>query len=376
MSYRKASRRTNLTSPLFAALGLGLLSGCTGTVEQGPSVNLTLLTQGGAALQRVELPAGVAGTPSPTAVLGDPVPVEGGVDLHPQTGERRVLLTRRAAIEERSAALATLTTFGPTPFGEPCWQASAVSPGSERLFALSQCEGGPQNVALYDNRGVLQWWTTLPLATPPADAGTGVNPPIRVAVIGEVGVVSRPVLGGGSEMIRVTVLRPGDTRAEFSTPQRTLAVRDLATYSTGGKSTVYAATDGGIFPLNTAGVPDANPLAAFGAQRYDRLWASSSEVGDAPILVGWRGEPNQLGLRHPLRIWNGSSTAENSAQTVDSFADLRDAAVADGYLYLLTRDSLLRYDAVLGVRQNNWRLENLGLKLNDARALVRTFAAE
>ena len=81
----------------------------------------------------------------------------------------------------------------------------------------------------------------------------------------------------------------------------------------------------------------------------------------------------QTGLRSPLRVWNGVSTAEDSALSTDPVSDLRDLALADGYLYLLTRDSLLLYDAVLGVKQDRRRLENLGLRLNDARSLVRVF---
>ncbi|GHG03581.1 hypothetical protein GCM10017783_15070 [Deinococcus piscis] len=368
-SYAPYARRCAF---LFAAVGLGLLTGCTGTVERGAAVNLALLTGGGAALQRVDLPAASSDTPRPAAVLGDPVAVEAGVDLHPQPGGRSFMLTRRPAAEERSAALALLNTFEAPPF-QACWQASAVSPGAERYFALSQCENGPQNVALYDSRGELQWWAALPLAAPPLDLTDA--PPLRVAVLGEVGVVARPLLGGGSEMLRVAVRNAGDERAEASVPQRTAAVRDLATLSAAGGATVYAATDAGVFPLTTAGVPDANPLAAFGAQRYDRLWASEEAVGSAPILAAWRAESAQTG-RQPLRVWDGTSTAADSAQTADFFADLRDVALADGYLYLLTSDSLYRYDAVLGVKQDNWRLENLGLRLNDARALVRTFAAE
>ncbi|ADY25756.1 hypothetical protein Deipr_0594 [Deinococcus proteolyticus MRP] len=369
--FPERSSRT-ASAPLALGLSLCLLTGCTGTVERGAAVNLALLTGGGSALQRVQLPAASSDMPRPAAVLGDPVAVEAGVDLHPLPAGRSFVLTRRPAAEERSAALAPLNTFQAPPF-PACWQASAVSPGAERYFAVSQCEGGPQNAALYNSRGELQWWAALPLAAPPLDAAD--MPPLRVAVAGEVGVVARPLLGGGSEMLRVAVRSPGDKQAETSVPQRTVAVRDLATLSVAGRATVYAATDGGVFPLTTAGVPDANPLPAFGPGRYDRLWASEEMVGSSPILAAWRSESAQTG-RQPLRVWDGVSTAEGSAQTADLFADLRDVALADGYLYLLTRDSLLRYDAVLGVRQGNWRLENLGLRLNDARALVRTFAAE
>lgn len=363
---------------LFPTLTLlaptALLSGCTGTVEGGSATTLTLLTQGGAALQRVDLPAAASDTPRPVAELGDPVAIGGGVDLHPQQGSRRVLLTRTPATEERRPDLTALNTFEAPPF-PVCWQASAVSPGSERYFALSQCEGGPQNVAMYSPDGELRWWTALPLAAAPL-SGTD-TPPIRVAVAGDVGVVARPVLGGGSEMLRVAVTNPGDERAEYSDPQPTVAVRDLATLvSAGGQPTVYAATDAGVFSLTTAGVPDANPLPAFGPERYNRLWASEAAVGSAPVLFAWRGEAIQGSLRLPLRVWNGTSTAQDSAQTIDSFNNLRDAAVADGYLYLLTENSLYRYDAIIGVRQNSWRLENLGVQLRDARALVRTFAEE
>lgn len=357
---------------LLAAVGLGLLTGCTGTVEGGAAVNLALLTNGGAALQRVDLPASSAELPRPAAVLGDPVPVTAGVDLHPLPGGRSFVLTRRPAAEERSAALAQLNTFEAPPF-QACWQASAVSPGAERYFAVSQCEDGPQNAALYSSRGELQWWASLPLAAPPLDPVDA--PALRVAVLGEVGVVARPLLGGGSEMLRVAVRSVGDERAESSVPQRTVAVRDLATLSSAGQATVYAATDAGVFPLTAAGVPDANPLPAFGPQRYDRLWASEEAVGERPILAAWRGEGAGAG-RQPLRVWDGVSTAADSAQTTDFFTDVRDLALADGYLYLLTRDSLYRYDAVLGAKQGNWRLENLGVRLSNARALVRTFAAE
>ncbi|WP_261663492.1 hypothetical protein [Deinococcus sp. Marseille-Q6407] len=360
---------------LTAALGLGLLSGCTGTVEGGSTVNLALLTDGGTALQRVDLGGtGPNGAPRPDAVLGDPVPVEAGIDLHPQVGERNFLLTRSAAVEERSAALVPHNTFQAPPF-EACWRASAVTPGSERFFALSQCGTGPQNVALYDSRGQLQWWASLPLATPPLDPVTA--PPLRVAVAGEVGVVARPVVGGGSEMLRVAVRNPGEKRAESSAPQRTVAVRDLATLSAGGRTTVYAATDAGVFPLTTAGVPDANPLPAFGPERYDRLWGTQELTsGSSPLLAAWRGDSLQSGQRQPLRVWDGVGTVADSARTVDSLTNLRDVTLADGSLYLLTNDSLLRYDAVLGLRQGNWRPENLGVCLNDARAIVRTFAAQ
>ena len=106
----------------------------------------------------------------------------------------------------------------------------------------------------------------LPTFTPPVL--TTDTPPVRLAVIGNTAVVARPVVGGGSETIRVAPENTGDVVAVASTPLPTVPIRDLAPQ--GGA--VYAATDTGIQPLSDLGVPDAaRTLAAFGTARVDRL---------------------------------------------------------------------------------------------------------
>lgn len=384
-------KRSLFLFPLLPLAALpALLGGCTGTVENTPAVQLALLTEGGAALQRVEIPERTAGGTQPPAVPGLSVAVEGGLNLHPQEGGRRLLLTRRQAAEERSENLAVLNTYAEPPFAATdgvCWQASAVSAGAERLAAVSQCgPQAPQNVALYRSSGELVWWAPLPNAFPPADSDA---PPLRVAVTGSgdrtAVLIARALLGGGSETMRAAPKNVGDRRAAVSTPQPTGAIRDLAAYTYNGQSTIYAATDSGIFQLNAEGIPEAAPLPAFGTGRYQRLWATRDAVGERPLLLGWRSSAGQTwqGAAGQLLAWNGTSTAENSAATLDTFRNLQDTALADGYLYLLTSDTLRRYDAVAALQcersrtqSNCWRLENTGLRLNDARAVQRLFIAE
>ncbi|MFD1732358.1 hypothetical protein ACFSC4_16760 [Deinococcus malanensis] len=50
----------------------------------------------------------------------------------------------------------------------------------------------------------------------------------------DVAVVSRPRMGGGSEVLRVAPLNTGDTVAEVSAPLPVPAVRDLVTYAAPG----------------------------------------------------------------------------------------------------------------------------------------------
>ena len=158
----------------------------------------------------------------------------------------------------------------------------------------------------------------------------------------------------------------GDPVAVASLPERTLAVRDLAA-SVGG-STLYAATDSGVYPLLDTGLPDlTRRVAAFGEGRLDRLW--SEPLGTRTLLFGWH-DPALSGGDAYLRVWDGLATT-TTTQSVSYVTDLRDLTVApDGNLYVLSRTALTRFDAVLGVQNNNWQSRTLLSTLNDARALT------
>ncbi len=77
-----------------------------------------------------------------------------------------------------------------------------------RLLVLSECSGDVQRLALYRMDGTVVWTATLGTAVPPEHPDA---PPVNIAVVGDVAVVSRPALGGGSEVVRAAPRngRPG-----------------------------------------------------------------------------------------------------------------------------------------------------------------------
>ncbi|MEW6421871.1 MAG: hypothetical protein AB1511_09130, partial [Deinococcota bacterium] len=264
--------------------------------------------------------------------------------------------------------------FAPTGFAATCLTATVMNAQRDRLLTLSQCPNGPQQLALYRPDGTLVWTALLPVFTPPAN--TSDVPPIRLALTREnvtnvgvvdIGVVARPALAGGSEVIRVAPGAVGNPTAVASTPVPTPAIRDLAPAATG---VIYAATDTGIQPLSETGVPNAAAtLTAFGKTRFDRLWTSASSGANGNQVAAWRDTALSGNSSEPLRLWNG--TTGSSAVTVASIAELRDVTLAlDGYLYALTRTDLTRYDTVRGFQQNAWSPESLLSGLNDARAVA------
>lgn len=349
---------------LGALLVAGALSGCTGTEERAPALRLAVLLSGGSQLASVDTaPADGGDATNFTPTLGTPVPVNQGRDLYTVSG-RSLLLVRQDATEQRDLSLALEKTFAAPPF-TPCWQQSAFNPARTRLAVLSQCNDAVQRLALYDTAGTVIW--TASLGTAPVTINTVDAPPVRVAVVGDVAVVSRPALGGGSEVIRAAPSQSEDPAyahvAVTTAPERTVAIRDLALLGT----LIHAATDSGVYPLLDTGLPDLTKrIAALGERRYDRLWGAS--LGTRSLLLGWRDNTLSTGGDQYLRVWDGTSA---TAQNVTYANDLRDLTLApDGNLYVLSRTALTRYDAVLGLQNGNWQPRSLLNNLDDARALT------
>ncbi|GHF49943.1 hypothetical protein HNQ07_002863 [Deinococcus metalli] len=346
----------------FSLLALPLLlAACTGTEETVPGPRLALLLDSGQTIRT--LTPNDSLTPAP--ITGDTsasVPADSGpavaVDTLPSGLQLALTLTPR--VEARTNPLAAGTPYAAPTFTPVCLIQTAVSAARTRLLTLSACPNGPQQLALYSDAGTLIWTALLPTYLPPSP-GTD-TPPIRLAVSGDVGVVARPRVGGGSEIMRAAVQNAGDATAVVSTPIPTPAIRDLAPYG----SDIVAATDSGLQKLRPTGEPDATTtLNAFGKTRYDRVW--SAVTGSRALLIAWPSDRG-LGVAQQLKVWDG--TGANTA-TVDSFTDLRDVTVTlDGYLYALTATTLSSYDTVFGLSQGNWRSRSLLTGLKEAVALT------
>lgn len=363
--------RTRVSSLLVAGALLGAsltLSGCTGTDEGLSTLRLALLTEDGAALRSVDTGAS-AGTSDLSAPITLGEPLGPGRDLHTVGSGRTLLVTRRGGVEARDADL----EGEPRPFGAlpttftPCLTQSAVNAARTRLLTLSECPNDAgQYLALYSADGTLIWTATLRTFTPPVGGDT---PPTRLAVVGDVGIVARAALGGGSEVIRAAPRASGDPVRDLvavvSDPLPTVAIRDLANFG----SSVYAATDSGVRSLLATGEPNLTAeLPAFGNARYDRLW--DGVIGGRNLLFAWRDNALTLSGAEDLRVWDGEAT---TLRTVASLGGLRDLTLApDGNLYVLTSGSLLRYDVILGLENSNWQRTTLltDAALSGARALT------
>lgn len=352
--------------PCFALFALPLLlAACTGTEESTPALPLVLLTDGGTTLRTLTPAEDTSSTPFTDVARQT---VTGGVSVDTLSSGQRFALTYTDGVESRNVQLTTANPFAALPF-TPCLRQTATSVARDRLLTLSECQGGPQRLALYRDDGVLVWTALLPTFLPVA--GTDV-PPVRLAVVRDsnagrdVALVTRPRMGGGSEVLRVAPLNNGDTVAEVSVPLPVPAVRDLAAYTApGGTTQILAATDSGIQPLKTTGEPDAAAaLKAFGTDRYDRLWAGPA--GSRPLLAAWRNNATSTG---PLLLWDG---VRPTAATVTSFvSDLRDVTITPtGLLYTLSGTTLTRYDTAFGLTQGNWRVRTIVSGLNDARSVT------
>ncbi|EYB68438.1 hypothetical protein DEIPH_ctg023orf0026 [Deinococcus phoenicis] len=353
-----------------------LLAACTGTEESTPPTRLAVLTDGGASVRTVTV-GGTGVTPAPA----DPsVTVNGGVTLDTLPGGKRLALTLTGGIESRDVDLADVQPFAP-PFevagfvSPPCLKTTVLNAQRDRLLTLSQCgsggtANGTQQLALYRTDGTLVWRAALPVAFTPTDPDA---PPVRLALVREgtvdIGIVARPALGGGSEVLRAAVptSRTGSDLADVSAPVSAPAIRDLAPAP--GGSVVYAATDTGVQPLTGTGIPDAAAtLPAFGTARVDRLWTGVGSGAGGNLIAAWRDTTLTGGGSEPLRLWDGT---RSSAAVVAYVSELRDVTFAlDGNLYALTRTSLTSYDTLFGLTQGNWRATTLLSNLNDARAVT------
>lgn len=339
---------------LGAALLTTLLSACTGTEEASVPLTLAILSDGGTVLRAV--------TPTDTnGVVTAPeqarVTVTGGVSLATPADGQRLLLTRRDGVESRAPDLSDPRPYPDPTFTPRCNLQSAQNAARDRLLILSDC-GGVQNLALYQS-GALVWTAALPgalVTAPGAD-----TPPTRLAVQGDVGIVARARLGGGSEVLRAAPVTAGDPVAEVSLPQASPAIRDLA--NLGG--TLIAATDTGVQSLTPAGLPDATTTrSALGATRFDHLWTG----GNQNLLAAWRDAALSGNGSEPLRLWDGRAA---TAATVENVTDLRDLTITpDGFLYTLTGNALRRHDTLLGLQNGNWRSVTLPVALQDARSVT------
>lgn len=342
-----------------------LLAACTGTEEVIPGPRVVLLVDGGATLRTLAPNDGLNPAPiSDDASVALPPASVPAVSVDTLPTGLQVALTARDRVEARGASLAPGTPFAAPTFTPVCFTQVALSSARNRVLALSACDNGPQQLALYGETGTLIWTALLPTFLPPSPGPD--TPPIRLAVTQvngvDVGVVARPRVGGGSEVVRVAVTTAGNATAEASAPLPTAAIRDLAPYG----ADIVAATDSGLQKLRATGEPDATTaLGAFGKTRYDRVW--SALASSRSLLMAW---PSDLGngVAQPLRVWDGAAT---NAATVASFTELRDVTVTlDGVLYVLTRTTLSSYDTVYGLTQGNWRARPLLSGLNEARAVT------
>ncbi|PTA67110.1 hypothetical protein [Deinococcus arcticus] len=347
-------RRLLLTLGLLTA---GTLTACTGTEETTPPLRLVVL-EGAATLRALNLTTSAAAA-APTVTPGPTAAVTGGLSVHPTADARQFLLVRTEAAERRTPDLAVSTTFPAPGFTPVCFTRAAQNPGLDRLLVLSDCSGA-QRLSLYQDARLV-WQTPLPLFLAPTPGVA--TPPVRLAVQGEVGVVARPRLGGGSEVLRVAV-PVGGAAPQVSEPQPSAAIYDLAAYG----SDLLAATDTGVQRLNAAGLPDpATTISALGTARYDRLWTGAP----GRLLAAWRSDVGTGLGPQPLRVWNGTSTEANSAATVATFSDLRDLTFTpDGFLYTLTASTLTRLDTLRGLQSGAWNPVTLPGPFNDARSLT------
>ncbi|MFK7601051.1 hypothetical protein ACI3L1_02430 [Deinococcus sp. SM5_A1] len=362
MKFPTKSSTESLSGPLARLTALfltpALLVACTGTEEPQVALRVALLTDGGATLRTVTPNADSSSAP---VNADQPVPVPDGVTITSLPSGQRLALTLKTGIESRSGDLADPQSFATLPFTPVCLIQTASSAARDRLLTLSQCDNGPQQLALYSAAGTLIWTAPLPTFLPPAP-GTDV-PPVRLAVSGDVGVVARPRLGGGSEVLRAALQNVGDTVAVVSDPVPTPAIRDLVAYNAG----LLAATDSGVQKLSDTGIPDGFALAAFGAGRYDRLW--SGAAGSQSLLAAWRSTVLSNQNTQPLLVWDGNTS--RTAATVASVTDLRDITLApDGNLYTLTATGLTRYNTALGLQSGNFTPRVLLTGLSDARAVI------
>lgn len=328
---------------LLPALTAALLTACTGTEEVTYAVQLNVLTDTDASgratgLRALNTDGGAVNT----------VAVTGGVQVLPTSSTRRVITVRSDAAETRAPDGSDPQAFADPGF-TPCYTRAAQDAGRTRLLLLSECSGVQRAALFSSDTRTLVWSALLPTSLPPVT--TNDTPPTRLAVQGDVGLITRARLNGGSEVIRVAIPTTGGS-AEAAPPLAIPAVYDLA--PSGAR--ILAATDTGIQALKTTGEPDsATTLTAFGATRFDRLWTGGTRI------AAWRSNVLAGTGDTPLRLWDSDpAAAATTAATVATLSGIRDLTLpGDGKAYVLAGQNLNRYDVTLGLSTGNWAAKTL-----------------
>ncbi len=336
-----------------------LITACTGT-EEISSVSVAVMTNGGTSLRRVTPNA--SGSSSPITE-NETVALTAGVALATAPSGKRIIVASKAGPESRNITLSDPNAFpaiNPDSNGENCLSQTASSANKDRLLVLSTCND-TQRLALYRSDGTLIW-RALPSTFLPPAAGND-TPTLQLAVLGDVGYLSRPRLGGGSEIMQAAVTTVGSTEATVTTPIATVNIWDLTPY----QNQIWAATSQGIQRLKATGEPDpTNTLSVFGNRRYDRLWVGTA--GSRTVLAAWRSNLLNSTTSEPLYLWNGVQT---SAVSLPYFDDLRDIAFApDGSMYTLSKTVLTSYQTIYGFELNNWNSTSLLSNLNNPLAVT------
>ncbi|GGS07768.1 hypothetical protein [Deinococcus sedimenti] len=334
--------RRRIPALLLSALLPALVTACTGTEEVQYAVQLGVLTNTDVTGRATQLRALNTDGGSVNTVA-----LTGGVDVLPASGARRLITVRSDGAETRDPGGTNAQPFAEPGF-TPCYTQAAQDAARTRLLLLSECSGVQRAALFSSDTRTLIWSALLPTYLPPVV--TNDTPPTRLAVQGDVGLITRARLNGGSEVIRVAV--PSEaTTPEVSAPAAIPSVFDLVPY--GGR--ILAATPTGIQALNGSGEPDnATTLAAFGAARFDRLWVGGA---NNTLLAAWRSNVLTTTADSPLRLWDGAAT---TAATVANLADLRDLTLpSDGKAYVLAGQNLNRYDVTLGLSTGNWSPKTL-----------------
>lgn len=307
-----------------------LLSACTGTTEELPSIRL-VIADGARTLRSVDSQRPSA-APVSVTTTSDVVGLAGA-----QSGTR-VAVAFPDRVELRDAALAVRATLSAPSGFTPCFTGLRGDENGTRLAVLSSCANATsQDVVLFDPAGNALFRVQLPLPT--------FDPALlRFDVSGDTVFLARPTIGGGGEVLRVT---SSGATSILTTPA---PIRDLVVRG----STVLVSTGTGVSPINLAANPPAlgAPVLTVGAERLfsggNLLVAFDADVSSGTVSV----------------TNDGSVTS-----TIPFVSTLRDATVApDSYLYLLQRTSLSRVDVVrlVATPPNSF----LGVTIADGRFLA------
>lgn len=350
-----------LSIPLF-------LVACTGTDEGQVPVRLAILDDAGATLRAQDVAWNDDG--SFTNAAGPQESVSNGVSLDTLPGSRRLLLTRRTALESRDANLVNASAFPATladTTRQPCLSTTVMNAARDRVLTLSECNT-EQHLALYTDSGSLLWRAALPTFNP----ALGSTIPTRIALTRtgsvDIAILSRAGLIRGSE-VRIINANPDDPTSPVAIvgrAQDTAAIYDLAV----GPDAIYAATDTGIQPLDAQGNLDATKtINAFGKTRFDRLWSNSGTGGGSTsnpwLIAAWTGTHTNTEL-NTLKVWNANR--KDDILNLPGLPTLRDITFdSGGRLYTLMPQELRVYSDILNFSRG---YDTLITTLKDARAVT------